>query len=442
MLNQKKPVSLFSATILVIANMIGTGVFTTLGFQLASVHSPFSAIALWVVGGIVSFCGAISYGELGAMMPRSGGEYAYLSEIYHPAIGFLTGSVSILVGFGAPIALAAMALGRYLGVAFPGVDETVVAVIAIAIISLVHLVDVRFGCRFQNVFTVGKILLIAAFVVAGFSMPYPQRIGLPASLGELGSVFNPAFAVGLVYVSFAYSGWNASAYIAGEISKPERNLSISLFLGTLTVSVCYVLLNVVFLLTVPAGELTGKIEVGYFSAKAIFGESGVRLMTYLICLALISTLSSMIMVGPRVAATMGEDVRALGFLAVRSRHGVPVRAILIQSSIAILFALTAAFNFVLTYVGFTLTLFTCMAVLGVFVLRFREPHRNRPFKTWGYPVAPALYLVVNGWMLCYLVIQRPLSSAFCLATVASLLVLYKWLLYRQSQTTLLEEEKQ
>ncbi len=442
MLNQKKPVSLFSATILVIANMIGTGVFTTLGFQLASVHSPFSAIMLWVVGGVVSFCGALCYGELGAMMPRSGGEYAYLSEIYHPAIGFLTGSVSILVGFGAPIALAAMALGRYSGAAFPGVDETVVAVVAIVVLSLVHLVDVRFGCHFQNVFTVGKILLIAAFVVAGFSMPYPQKISLPESLGELGSVFNPAFAVGLVYVSFAYSGWNASAYIAGEISRPERNLSISLFLGTLAVSVCYILLNVVFLSTVPADELAGKIEVGYFSAKAIFGEGGVRLMTLLICLALISTLSSMIMVGPRVAATMGEDVRALSFLAVRSQRGVPVRAILIQSSIAILLTLTAAFNFVLTYVGFTLTLFTCMAVLGVFVLRFKEPHRNRPFKTWGYPVAPALYLVVNGWMLCYLVIQRPLSSAFCLATVASLLALYKWLMYRQSQTTLLEEEKQ
>ena len=437
MLNQKKPVSVFSATILVIANMIGTGVFTTLGFQLASVHFPFSAIMLWVVGGVVAFCGALSYGELGAMMPRSGGEYAYLTEIYHPAIGFLTGSVSILVGFGAPIALTAMALGRYSGVAFPGVDETVVALAAIVVITLVHLVDVQFGCHFQNVFTVGKILLIVAFIVAGFSMPYPQEIGLPESLGEVGSVFNPDFAIGLVYVSFAYSGWNASAYIAGEIRRPERNLPISLFLGTLFVSLCYVLLNLVFLLTVPAGELAGTIEVGYLSAKAIFGAGGVRLMTLLICLALISTLSSMIMVGPRVASAMGEDIRALGFLAVRNKRGVPVRAILIQSSVAILLALTSAFNFVLIYVGFTLTLFTCMAVLGVFVLRFKEPYLERPFKTWGYPVVPALYLAVNGWMLCYLVIQRPLPSAFCLVTVASLLVLYKWLTNRQSQSTLL-----
>ncbi len=441
MLNQKKRVSLFSATILVIANMIGTGVFTTLGFQLAGVHFPFSAIMLWVVGAIVAFCGALSYGELGAMMPRSGGEYAYLTKIYHPAIGFLSGSVSILVGFGAPIALAAMALGRYSGVAFPGVDEALVAVVAIVVLTMVHLVDVRFGCHFQNVFTVGKILLIAAFIVAGFSMPYPQEIGLPKSLGAIGSIFNPEFAVGLVYVSFAYSGWNSSAYIAGEIPRPERNLPISLFLGTLFVSVCYVLLNLVFLFTVPAGELAGKIEVGYLSAKAIFGEGGVRLMTLLICLALISTISSMIMVGPRVASAMGEDITALGFLAERNKRGVPVRAILIQSSVAIILALTSAFNFVLTYVGFTLTLFSCMAVLGVFILRLREPHLKRPFKTWGYPAVPALYLAVNSWMLCYLVIQRPLPSAFCLVTVASLLVLYKWLTKWQSQSTLLQEEK-
>ena len=441
MLNRKKPVSLFSATILVIANMIGTGVFTTLGFQLAGVHLPFSAILLWVVGGIVSFCGALSYAELGAMMPRSGGEYAYLTRIYHPAIGFLSGAVSILVGFGAPIALAAMALGRYSRMAFPGVDETAVAGGAIVVLTLVHLADVKFGCHFQNVFTVGKILLIAAFIAAGFSMPHPQTILLPVSLGGIGSVFNPEFAVGLVYVSFAYSGWNASSYIGGEIPSPERNIPVSLFFGTLFVSILYILLNLVFLLTVPAAELTGKIEVGFLSARAIFGAGGAGLMTSLICVVLISTLSCMIMLGPRVAAAMGEDIGALGFLAGRNKRGVPVRAILIQSSVAILFVMTSAFNFVLTYVGFTLTLFSCMAVLGVFVLRFRKPDLQRPFKTWGYPVVPALYLAVNGWMLCYLVIQRPLPSALCIMTIASLLLVYKWITNRQHQFGSLQEEK-
>ena len=440
--NRKNPVTLFSATILVIANMIGTGVFTTLGFQLASVHFPSSALLLWVVGGVVSFCGALCYAELGAMMPRSGGEYAYLTRIYHPAIGFLSGAVSILVGFGAPIALAAMALGRYSRMAFPGLNEMAVAEGAIVVLTLVHLAGVKSGCRFQNVFTVGKVVLIGVFIAAGFAMPHPQRIFTPESFGGIGSVFNPQFAVGLVYVSFAYSGWNASAYIGGEILAPERNIPISLFLGTFFVSICYVLLNLVFLLTVPAVELTGKIEVGYLSAKSILGAGGAGVMTSLVCVVLISTLSAMIMLGPRVACAMGEDIGALGFLAGRNKRGVPVRALLIQSLVAVVLVMTSAFNFVLTYVGFTLTLFSCMAVLGVFVLRFKAPHLRRPFKTWGYPVVPALYLAVNGWMLCYLVFQRPLPSAFCIMTVASLLVLYKWLTNRQRQFGSLQEEKQ
>jgi APA family basic amino acid/polyamine antiporter len=164
-------------------------------------------------------------------------------------------------------------------------------------------------------------------------------------------------------------------------------------------------------------------------------------MTLLICLALISTLSSMIMAGPRVANTMGEDITALRFLAARNKRGVPVRAIIIQSSVAILLTLTSAFNAILTYVGFTLTLFTCMAVLGVFVLRVKEPHIKRPFRTWGYPVVPVLFLAVNGWMLCYLLMQRPLPSAVGLLSVLSVLVLYKWVSNGKGRENLPQEEK-
>ena len=162
--DHSKPVTLFSATLLVIANMVGTGVFTTLGLQLIGIDSLPSVLFLWVVGGVSAFCGALAYGELGAMMPRSGGEYAYLSNIYHPAAGFISGCASVVAGFGAPIALAAIALGRYMQAVFPQIDQTTAGACAIAVLTLVHLVDVRFGCQFQNVFTAGKILLIAAFV--------------------------------------------------------------------------------------------------------------------------------------------------------------------------------------------------------------------------------------------------------------------------------------
>jgi basic amino acid/polyamine antiporter, APA family len=425
--DEQRPVTLFSAAIIVIANMIGIGVFTTLGFQVASLHSPFAVLMLWVLGGVGAFCGALCYGELGAMMPRSGGEYTYLSRIYHPAVGFLSGWVSMVAGFAAPIALAAIALGEYAGAILPGLDKTVMAVSVIVILSAVHLTDVRFGCHFQNLFTGGKILLIVAFIVLGFVGPNPQNISLAPSGSDLGSVFSPAFAISLVYVFYAYSGWNSSSYIAGEILRPEKNLPISLFLGAAFVSLCYCLINYIFLYTVPMGELAGQIDVGYLSAKSIFGQRGGAVMTVLICLALISSLSSLIMVGPRVTQTMCEDLQSLKALARRNVRGAPVYAIILQAGVAIFLTLTATFNAVLTYVGFTLALFASLTVLGVFVLRLRHPDRPRPFKTWGYPVTPAIFLLLYGWMLCYLFIERPLPSVCGLLTVASGLLLYKLL---------------
>jgi len=425
--DEKRPVTLFSAAIIVVANMIGIGVFTTLGFQVASLQSPFAVLMLWVLGGVGAFCGALCYGELGAMMPRSGGEYTYLSNIYHPAVGFLSGWVSMVAGFAAPIALAAIALGEYAGAILPGLDKTVIAVSIVVILSVVHLTDVRFGCHFQNLFTGGKILLIVIFIVLGFFVPSPQNISLVPSRSDLGSVFSPAFAISLVYVFYAYSGWNSSSYIAGEILRPEKNLPISLFLGAAFVSLCYCLINYIFLYTVPMSELSGQIDVGYLSAKSIFGHRGGNLMTVLVCVALISSLSSLIMVGPRVTQTMSEDMKSLRFLAKRNARGAPVFAIILQAAIAIFLTLTATFNTVLTYVGFTLALFASLTVLGVFVLRLKYPHRPRPFKTWGYPVTPAIFLLLYGWMICYLFIERPLPSVFGLLTLASGLLLYKLL---------------
>ena len=228
-------------------------------------------------------------------------------------------------------------------------------------------------------------------------------------------------------MSYAYSGWNASAYVAGEIAKPERNLPISLFVGTLFVSICYVLLNFIFLYTVPVQELTGRIDVAYLSAKALFGGAGAMIVTLLICLALFSNLSSMIMAGPRVTQAMGEDIGVLRVFGKKNRRGSPAYAILLQSSVAMLLALTSSFNAILIYVGFTLTLFAFLTVLGVFVLRVKKPGIKRPFKMFGYPATPAFYLLLNGWMLCYLMIQRPFPSSAGLLTVGSALLLYRLL---------------
>jgi APA family basic amino acid/polyamine antiporter len=297
----------------------------------------------------------------------------------------------------------------------------------IVILSLVHLADVKFGCHFQNLVTVGKILLIVSFIVLGFFVASPQPLTLTPSSRDLGSLFSRAFAVSLVYIFYAYSGWNSSAYIAGEIRRPEKNLPVSLFLGAAFVSLCYCLINYIFLYTVPMSELAGQIDVGFLSAQAIFGRRGGVIMTVLICLALISSLSSLIMVGPRVPQPMSEDLKGLRFLAKRNARGAPVFAIILQAGVAIFLTLTATFNAVLTYVGFTLALFASLTVLGVFVWRRQYPHRPRPFKAWGYPVTPAIFLLLYGWMICYLVIERPLPSLFGLLTLISGLLLYRLL---------------
>lgn len=424
---EKRPLSLFSATTIVIANMIGTGVFTTLGLQLAGLPSPFTVLLLWVLGGLGAFCGALCYGELGAMMPRSGGEYTYLSNIYHPAVGFLSGWVSIVAGFAAPIALAAIALGEYAGAVIPWLNKTVIAVSATVILAFIHLVDVKTGCRLQNLVTALKVLLIGSLIFFGLGAANHQNISLLPTQKEVGLVFSPAFITSLVYVFYAYSGWNASSYVAGEIARPEKNLPLSLFLGTAVVSLCYLLLNFVFLYTVPVSELSGKIDVGYLSARAIFGSGGGVIMTLLICLALVSSLSSLIMVGPRVAQTMSEDLGIFSLLAKRNSSGAPVYAIILQSAIALVLTLTSTFDWVLTYVGFTLALFASLSVLGVFVLRLRNPQAQRPFKTWGYPVTPAIFLLLYGWMICYLFIEKPWPSLFGLLTVAAGLLLYRLL---------------
>ena len=422
-----KPVTLFSATIIVVANMIGTGVFTTLGFQVEGLHSAFAVLLLWVLGGVGAFCGALCYGELGAMMPRSGGEYTFLSDIYHPALGFLSGWVSIVAGFAAPIALAAIALGEYSAAIFPGVDKMVLAMTAIAALTLVHLWDVKRGCQFQNIFTTAKILIIVTLVALGLFAVRHQDIALIPARRDWGAVFSPAFAASLVYVFYAYSGWNSASYIAGEIKNPERNLPLSLFTGTAIVTLCYLCLNFIFLYTVPMTELAGQIDVGFLSAKAIFGGAGGTVMTFLICLALISSLSSLIMVGPRVTQAMSRDRQFFTVLSRTNRRGAPAAAIILQSSVALFLVLTSTFDAVLTYVGFTLALFSSLAVLGVMLLRLKNPGRARPFKTWGYPLTPVIFLVLYGWMICFLFIQRPLPSCCGLLTVASGLLFYKLL---------------
>jgi APA family basic amino acid/polyamine antiporter len=419
-------IGLYSATSLVIANMIGTGVFTSLGFQVLGVHSVFALMLIWIVGGVAASCGALAYGELGAAMPRSGGEYQYLTRCFHPVAGFLSGWVSITVGFAAPVALAAMALGNYSSRVFTELRPEAVAISVVLLLTAIHASDTRLGARFQNVFTTVKVLLIVCFIAAGLSSVgmTRQHISILPDGAAVRQIFSRDFAVSLFFVSYAYSGWNASAYIAGEIKRPQTNLPRSLLLGTLTVTALYVLLNFVFLYTTPIDAMAGKLEVGYISAVNIFGTVGGRLIGAVIAILLVSSVSSMTMAGPRVTQAMAQDIHVLRWFALTNRRGVPAVAIAVQSSIALLLILTSTFDRVITYMGFTLNLFTMMTVAGVIVLRVRQPELPRPSRMWGYPWTAVTFLAIGLWILVYGVIYKPFESMAGFATVLSGLLVY------------------
>lgn len=389
-----------------VANMIGTGVFTSLGFQLMDIQSPFAVLALWVIGGLIALCGSLTYGELGAAMPRSGGEYHYLSKIYHPALGFLSGFVSVTIGFAAPVALACMAMGSYLSVLLQ-TSGTVIALVALTSITLVHLWSVRVGSRFQNLFTLFKIVLIVVFVVFGLTYtPQLQNITLIPDRVSLREIISPAFAVSLIYVSYSYSGWNASAYVASEVRNPQRTLPRSLFWGVLLVTLLYVMLNYTFLKTAPVNELSGQIEIGFISANHVFGNVGGGIMAALIGILLVSSISSMVFVGPRITQVMGEDILLFRPFARKNSKGVPVNAILLQFLISFLFIVTGSFEQVVTYSGFVLSTFTFLTVAGVFIHRRKYKTSLRPYKTWGYPVVPVIFLILTAWTMCFLIIRK------------------------------------
>jgi len=423
--SQIKKIGLITTSAFVIANMVGTGVFGSIGFQLAGTTNLVAVLSLWVIGGVIALCGALVYSELGAAMPRSGGEYHYLSKIYHPWMGFLSGWISITVGFAAPVAIAAMLLGGYTSRIFPSMSSENIALSVVLVLTIIHSLDVKLGGKFQNVFTSFKILLILVFIACGFLVtPHYQNISGSFKTFSFSEFLRPEFFVSLMYVNYAFSGWNASAYIASEIENPQKNIPRSLLISTLIVTVLYFFLNYIFLLTAPVKELIGQPEVGYISATKIFGSIGGSLMASLISILLVSTISSMIFVGPRVSQVMGEDLKLFSFLAEKSKRGTPVYGLLFQMAISFFLIMTSTFESVMTYAGFTLSLFTFMTVLGVFVHRYKFKNAERPYKTWGYPVVPIIYLTIILFTIYKLIEQRPFESLMGFLTVFSGSILY------------------
>ena len=420
----RRTIGFVTASSIVIANIIGTGIFTSLGFQVAEIQSGFALLMLWIVGGIAALCGALCYGELSAALPRSGGEYHFLSRIYHPAFGFMAGFISATVGFAAPSALAAMAFGKYFAGVFDLGSPVILSFVVVWVVTVFHLWNLQVGSAFQNLSTFVKVLLIGVLIAAGFFVQSKQPISFLPVSGDTSSIFSGAFAVALVYVMYSYSGWNAAAYITGEIKRPEKNVPRSLLVGTSIVIVIYVLLNAIFLATTPIGELKSQLEVALIAGKHIFGSAGGRIVGAVICLGLISSISSMTWIGPRVSMSMGEDHWLLRLLGRKNRDGIPTNAIVLQLLIINLLLLTRSFELVLVYIQFSLLLCSLLAVVGVIVLRSTQPALPRPYRVWAYPLPPLAFAAVTVWMMIYLLRSNTTESLAALTTMFVGFLLY------------------
>jgi len=394
--------------------MIGTGVFTSLGFQVEEVQNTTGILMLWAIGGIVALTGAFSYAELGALYRRSGGEYDFLSKAYHPLVGYLAGWISLTVGFAAPVGLAAMAMGSYL-TRYVGIGEKTVAIAAVVGISFIHSSNLKRSSRFQNLVTVLKVGLIAGIISIGLLM-HPGEELLKFGTGWMGEITTPAFAVALIFVTYSYTGWNAAAYIVGEIRDVPRILPRALVRGTLLVTVLYILLNLVFLKHTPIDLLSGKVEVGLIFAERLFGGIGGSVVGGLIAFFLVSGISAMVWVGPRVSMAMGEDYSLWRFLRKTNSHGVPVAAIWFQATISLVLILTGTFEQVLIYCGFILQLSSALAVMASF--RIRKRKGELPYRSPFHPWFPSIFLAISLWILIYVIWTNPIESALGLINIA------------------------
>jgi APA family basic amino acid/polyamine antiporter len=427
----QRRLGLFPLTNIVIANMVGAGIFTTSGLLMKDLHSAAVMLALWIVGGLVAFCGALSYGELGAAIPRAGGEYAFLSRLFHPILGFLSGWVSFFVGFSAPIAASAIGFTEYLTRAFPGllrpgvfpaaseaaIVKKLLAVLIIAAFTFLHTRGIELGAGVQNFLTGLKVVLIVALVAAGFAVGKGSLSHFAASGGfDFGFGGWKTMGLALMWIMFAYSGWNASAYIGSEVRDPSRNLPRSLLLGTGAVIVLYAALNLFYIYAVPPADMEGVISIGGLAVGNLFGKSAETILSVLISFALFSSLSAFIILGPRVYYSMAHDGVFFKSLAkVNPRFGVPSRSIVLQGLIAAMLVLFGTFDQLLTYMGFSLGIFPILAVIGVFILRRSG---LSIVKIPGYPVAPAVYIIAGTAILVLAFLQRPVESSIALGTVA------------------------
>ena len=442
-----RQIGFFSATALVISNMVGTGIFATTGFMAGDLGSAQLILACWTVGALFALAGALSYSELGINFPSSGGEYVYLTHAYGPEWGFMTGWVSFFAGFSAPIAAAALAFSDYLGYFFPALKQAnatwvigsgalslrlgagqMTASALIAAFTALNCLGVGRTAKVQNVLTTTKLVVIAGFVIIGFAAGTGDWHHFSEHAVRTSTVALPTqFMISLLWVMVGYSGWNAATYVAEELRRPERTLPAAIAAGSLIVAVLYLGLNMIFIYATPLENLKGVIAVGTLSASNLFGPRVAGVFSALMAISIVSTVNAMVTIGPRVYYAMARNKAFFsGAAKVDARWHTPVNAILSQGLCAMVMTVTP-FPALVVYIGFSLTLFTVLSVASIFVYRRRRAGWQRlKALEFAWPLIPASYILVGTCMMVYGVIWQPRASLTALATVAAGALVYRY----------------
>ena len=400
-----------AAISIVIANMIGTGVFTGLGFQLLTIQDFAAIIALWIIGGLLSLCGAFVYAELGAMFPHSGGEYRYLSDVFHPGVGFLSGWVSSTIAFTAPLALSSIAVGNYVVASLGKGNPQIIGLATLIALTAIHSLSHKASGAFQSFSTGAKVLFVIILIILGCSHADWDFSHFTPTISTVAQMTSPSFAVSLIYVIFAYSGWNASAYVASELKNPERDVPLSIIIGTVFVTIVYVFINMMYLMVAPINELMVNTETMLPKELVVIAGSHflppvfATISGLIIAFMLISSMSAMVVAGPRVLRSMVNE-----YLPSEKRSDIttiPVKSIWLQTGIAVLMILTSSYDTLITFTTFLMTLFSSLTAMAAIYARLSMRKVHRPYRMFAFPATPVLFLLINVWILYYIIEDRP-----------------------------------
>ena len=427
----------FDAAAIIVSNVIGGGILFTPPLIAAGVPNPWLFLGIWLAGGVLAFCGASAYAELAALRPKAGGEYVYLRAAYGQLAGFLTGWVSFVAGFAGAIAATSVVLVFYLDRFFPGAADhtpffviplpyfpltvsrrTLVAISAVIALSYVHYRGVGPGRLLMNFLAVLKVAALLIFIAAGFSMGAGSSVNMQVVAGPVAA---SSWLLALLAVMFTYSGWNAASYMAEEIRDPGRNVPKALALGTGAVIVIYLLLNALYLYVMPVGDLA-KVQGSMLDVVAdkMLGSAAGNIMGVVSIVSLLASVSANIFAGPRVYYAMARDGVFLPAAArIHPTYRTPAAAI-----VASILIMSGSADTLTTYTGFAVTLFATIAVAAVFVLRSREPNAERPFKAWGYPYTPALFVIVGTATVINGFYSAPMTTLAGVAVMAAGIPLY------------------